>query len=142
MKAYSEDLRQRVLEALDRGMPRADVVRTFRVSLSSLKRYLKQRRDTGSLAFRLPPGRPSTKRAPLIAALPALLAVHSDATLDELCTHWAAISGTHLSQSTMSRAIRAAGWTRKKSRWRPVSATSSSARPSACASQDVLLPTS
>ncbi len=115
MKAYSEDLRQRVLEALDRGMSRAAVVQTFRVSLSPLKRYLKQRRDTGSLRFRLPPGRPATKRAALIAALPNLLAAQPDATLEQLCVSWAATSATRVSPATMSRAIRDAGWTRKKS---------------------------
>ena len=47
MKAYSIDLRERVLAALDRGMPRSQVVSTFQVSLASLKRWHAARRDAG-----------------------------------------------------------------------------------------------
>ena len=35
MKAYSKDLRLRVLAAVDRGMPRREVARTFGLSVSS-----------------------------------------------------------------------------------------------------------
>jgi transposase-like protein len=45
MRAYSKDLRLRVLAAVDRGMPRGEVAETFGVSVSTLKRYLRLRRD-------------------------------------------------------------------------------------------------
>ncbi len=38
MKAYSKDLRLKVLDAVDRGMLREEVVRIFGVSLPSIKR--------------------------------------------------------------------------------------------------------
>ncbi len=44
MKTYSQDLRERMLGAIDRGMPRKDAVRAFGVSLATLKRWLKRRR--------------------------------------------------------------------------------------------------
>jgi transposase len=44
MKAYSQDLRERVLRAADLGRPRAEIVQLFGVSLATIKRYLKQRR--------------------------------------------------------------------------------------------------
>src|ERR1700726_4886773 len=47
MKAYSEDLRERILWAVDQGHPRAEIVQRFGVSLSTVKRYLKLRRDEG-----------------------------------------------------------------------------------------------
>jgi transposase len=40
MRAYSEDLRVKVLDAVDRGMPRAEVARVFGISLPSIKRWL------------------------------------------------------------------------------------------------------
>jgi transposase len=40
MKAYSQDLRERVLRAVDLGRPRAEVVQLFGVSLATIKRYL------------------------------------------------------------------------------------------------------
>jgi transposase len=43
MNAYSKDLRLRVLEAVDRGLPRKEVANLFGGSLSTIKRYLKRR---------------------------------------------------------------------------------------------------
>ena len=47
MKASSQDLRERVLRAVDRGYPRTEIVQFFGISLSTLKRYLKQQREKG-----------------------------------------------------------------------------------------------
>ncbi len=47
MKAYSQDLRQRVLRAVDAGQTQAEIAKTFAVSVATIKRYLKQRRETG-----------------------------------------------------------------------------------------------
>ena len=52
MKAYSLDLRTRVLAAIDGGMSRADAVCTFHVSLGSIKRWLHLRQTSGTLASR------------------------------------------------------------------------------------------
>ena len=41
MKPYSIDLRSRVLEAIDRGVPRKEVAKTFSVPMLSIKRWLK-----------------------------------------------------------------------------------------------------
>ncbi|NJO83948.1 MAG: transposase [Blastochloris sp.] len=117
MKAYSLDLRERVLSALDRGMPRADVVTTFNVSLASLKRWLVARRDTGDLAPRAPSG----GFAPTITpthdeAVRAQVAAFPDATLDEHAARWNAEHGTAISQWTIGRAMRRLELTRKKSR--------------------------
>jgi hypothetical protein len=45
MNAYSKDLRLRVLDALDRGLSRKEVSELFGLSLSTIKRYLKRRRE-------------------------------------------------------------------------------------------------
>jgi transposase len=105
MKAFSVDLRQRVLDIVDRGMPRVEVVRLFQVSLASIKRYLKQRRETGSLAPRPRPGRPSVKGAALRAELKPQLAAHPDATLETHCRLWAEAHHPPVSTATMSRVI-------------------------------------
>jgi transposase len=126
MTAYSKDLRLRVLAALDSGMARRDVVRTFHVSLATLKRYIKQRRETGDVARKRPPGRTAHKAAALRVAIVTRLRAVPDATLQDQCVWWAAQSGVVVSTATMSRAIKRVGWTRKKSRWVPVSETTSS----------------
>ena len=39
MKAYSEDLRQKIVDAVRRGMPKAQAARTFGVGISTVRRY-------------------------------------------------------------------------------------------------------
>ena len=116
MRPYSEDLRWRVVGAVEGGMARAEAGRVFVVSLPTIKRWLKRRRETGDLAPRPVPGPPAVKTGPLLAALPARLAAASDATLDEHCAWWREASGVAVSTATMSRAISRLGWTRKKRR--------------------------
>jgi transposase len=49
MSSYSEDLRRRIVLAVEDGMPKAQAARTFSVSLSSLKRYLNTRQSAENL---------------------------------------------------------------------------------------------
>lgn len=117
MKAYSVDLRERVLAVLDRGMPRSQVVTTFQVSLASLKRWLAARRDTGDFAPQPPTGGFEPTITPdQHQELRAQVAAFPDATLTEHATRWNAAHATTLSQWTIGRAIRLLGLTRKKSR--------------------------
>lgn len=114
MRAYSSDLRERIAQAVDRGYKRADIIKLFGVSRSTIKRYLKRRRETRLMCRKLIPGRPPKKSAPLRAGLVAQLETHPDATLDMHCQIWEQTSGVQVSTSTMSRAIRRVGWTHKK----------------------------
>src|SRR3712207_3775571 len=61
MKPYSKDLRLRVLSAVDAGKPREEVAKTFSVSVPTIKRWLKRRRETGDVEPKPIPGRPSRK---------------------------------------------------------------------------------
>ncbi len=63
MKLYSKDLRLRVLAAVDGGTPREEVAKTFSVSVPTIKRWLKRRRQTGGVEPSPVPGRPSVKGA-------------------------------------------------------------------------------
>ncbi len=114
MKAYSEDLRERVLRAIDQGRPRAEIVQLFGVSLATIKRYLKQRRDQGHVRPKAIPGRPPKKRAKLEAGLEEQLHAQDDATLEQHCELWEQAHGEAVSRWTMSRAIAHLGWSRKK----------------------------
>ncbi len=59
MRAHSQELRQRVLRAVDEGTSRAEIIERFQVSRATIKRYLKQRRETGNVQPRPIPGRPN-----------------------------------------------------------------------------------
>ena len=116
MTAYSKDLRIRVLDALDRGMPRADVISLVGVSSPTITRWRRRRRETGGLSPSPRPGPPGPKRAALRAGLLPQLQAHPDATLEQHCTWWEQAHGVRVSPATMSRAItRDLGWPRKKS---------------------------
>lgn len=114
MSGYSVDLRERVLAAVARGMPRRDVVTTFAISLGTLKRWLVKQRQGLDLRPASPPGPQPTITRAYHTALRAQLEAHPDATLAEHAVRWNAAHGTSLSQWTLGRAIRGLGWTRKK----------------------------
>lgn len=115
MKPYSVDLRTRVVDAVEDGMPREQAVLTFRVSLASLKRWLAARRSSGSLAPLAASGGPQPKIAPEQEHLLRLqVAAFPDATLPEHTERWNQTHGTTISEWTIGRAIRRLGITRKK----------------------------
>jgi transposase len=121
MKPYSKDLRLRVLAAVDRGVPREEVARTFSVSVPTIKRWLKRRRETGDVEPKPIPGRPGVKGAALEGWLPSHLENNYDLTLEE---HREAFEEAHsgvmrVSSATVGRAIARlapGGWPLKKSR--------------------------
>ena len=105
----------RVLDALDGGTARREVVRLFGVSSPTITRWRRRRRETGSLAPSPRPGPPGPLRAALRAGLPARLAAHPDATLAEHATWWEGEHGVRPSHATLSRVlVHDLGWTRKK----------------------------
>ena len=107
-----------MLRAVDQGHPHAEIVQMFSVSLVSIKRYLKQRRETEDLPPKAIPGRPSKKYAAREAGLVAQLQAYPESTLEAHSQLWESIHD----MCTMSRAIRHVGWTHKK-RWVPLNST-------------------
>ena len=118
MKLYSKDLRLRVLAAVDAGKSREEVAKTFSVSVPTIKRWLKRRRETGDVQPEPIPGRPARKGAMLREWLPEHLEANDDLTLEE---HREALEerfGEEVSTSTVGRAISGlphGGWPLKKS---------------------------
>ena len=49
MNPYSEDLREKIVEALGRGTTKSEAARSFGISRSSVKRYAKPLPSRGSL---------------------------------------------------------------------------------------------
>lgn len=131
MKAYSQDLRQRVLRAVAAGQTQAEIAKTFAVSVATIKRYLKQRRETGHVQPKAIPGRPAASGAVLQAHLRAQLEVHPDATREEHCQLFQTEHGIPVSTASISRARAALGWTRKKRPWWPANRIKRLERPGA-----------
>jgi transposase len=116
MKAYSLDLRQRVLSAAlrgDRTIP--EVGELFGVSLTFVNKMLRLHRAGADLAPRPHGG----GHAPRLGVrhhklLRAAVASNDDATLGGLREHLAARAGVTVSEATVSRALTKLGLPRKK----------------------------
>jgi transposase len=116
MRAYSQEMRQQVLRAVDEGQSRAQIIDRFQVSRATIKRYLKQRRETGTVLPRPIPGRPPKKGAALQAGVQELLEAYPNARLEDYCQWWESLHGVKVSTSSMSRAIHAVSWMHTKAR--------------------------
>ncbi len=115
MDAFSTDLRERVVAAVERGMPRRDVVTTFAISLSTLKRWLARKRDQHTLE----PGQSTGRRPALndqnLEQLRQRLIAAPDATLEAHLAWWNDLHPDRtVSRSTIDRSIARLNWTRKK----------------------------
>ena len=125
MNAYSEDLRKKIVEAKQQGMPTVEVARTFGVGISSVKRYAKTAREGGSLRPKRSPGRPPKAGERARRLLEADLKERPAATLSQRREYVRSVAGLRVSESTISRLLKRMGWSRKKDRWVRASATSS-----------------
>ncbi len=114
MKAYSMDLRERVVSDCDaRNGTRVQIAARFSVSVSWVRDLMKRRRDTGSIA----PKPHGGGRAPAFdeaaaGRLREAVRADNDATLTEL----AEAAGDSRAPSAVYRALARADLTRKKSR--------------------------
>jgi len=121
MKAYSMDLRERLVAAGGGGMRKAAAARVYAVGLSTVKRYARQQATAGHLRAKSPPGRARAIPVADAAALRARAAAHADATLDDHRRRRADAQGAAVSRATMSRAFARADLPLKKSRCAPPS---------------------
>ena len=116
MRAYSPDLRQRIVEAVAAGDSPSTVAVRFCVHRETVRRYVRRHAATGTLAPSVAPG--GVRHIPVAAhpALLAQLAAWPDATLDAHRERWAREQGVAVSRATIQRAVARVGWTRKKRR--------------------------
>ena len=110
---YSQDLRDRVLQAYDRGMKTKQIAEVFQVSASWARRVRQRRRETGETTPRRmgSPGITIVDREQLAA----LVREHPDATLAELRT----LLGVTCALSTLCMALKELGLSLKKNRSMP-----------------------
>lgn len=125
MNGYSKDLREKIVSAVGRGMSKAQAARTFSVSLSSVKRYMKKADHGESLAPKKSPGSPPKLDQKATRLLEEDIKERPYVTLQERCDYIETITGLSVSRSTMCRSIARLGQSRKKGGSLQPSATSS-----------------
>jgi transposase len=88
MKASSQDLGEKVVHVIEQGKTRSDVVDTFRLSRSTVKRYLCKKKHFGHIQPTTITGCPSVKGAHLQTKILAQWEAHPDATRQEHGDIW------------------------------------------------------
>jgi transposase len=125
MRAYSEELRKKIVSAIERGMPKAQAARLFDISLSSVKRYSRTAREGGSLEPRKSPGRPPKIGKKARVLLERDVEERPAATISQRRRLLEHITDTSLSDSTVRRLMKRLGFSPKNGRWGRWNATSS-----------------
>ncbi len=117
MKAYSQDLRERIIAAVKAGQQsRPEIAETFEVSESTIDKWVKRWRDTGRVAALPFAGGRQRALKDCTAGIRAEVKRQPDVTLDELCERVEAHTGVSASRSMMSRELQGLALPRKKSR--------------------------
>ncbi len=116
-KSYSQDLRDRVIDAVEReGMSRRKAAQRFGVSESSAVKWLQRMRDCGLRSALAMGGHRRPVLEPHRDFVLAALAEKPDITLQALCERLLAQRGVKTDTSMMSRFLRREGLTLKKRR--------------------------
>jgi transposase len=121
MAAYSLDLRERILDAVERkDKSKREIAKLFGVHESFIYKLLRQKRLLDHIAP-LPHGGGATAKLTQahLAKLAALVALTPDATLDDLRQHMKKQARLEISASTLCRGLQALGLSRKKSQNSP-----------------------
>jgi transposase len=118
MKAYSEDLRQKVVQAVQlRGTSKSEAARLFGISLSSVKRYTKLASEGESLTPRKGGGRPPIADEATKRLLEEDIRTRPAVTVKERRRFLESFAGKALSEPTLRRLLKKMGFSRKKGLW-------------------------
>jgi transposase len=125
MKPYSEDLRTRIVRAVQAGMSKSGAAHLFGVSLSSVKRYARIAGRGEPLEPRKGGGRPPKTDEITKKLLEEDVKDRPGATVSERRLFLERTTGKALSDSTIRRLLKKMGFSRKKGLWGRWSETSS-----------------
>ena len=124
MKAYSVDLRKKIVESVRRGISKSETARRFGVNRSTVKRYVKRLAEGGSLAPKRRPGKRPKLDQRAMRLLEEDLKTRPWATHRQRCEFLFAVCGVEVSEATVCRSIKRLGHSRKKDRHERVNGTS------------------
>ncbi len=117
MKAYSLDLREKIVAAVGCGMSKAQAARTFGVGATSVKRYVKLAEEGKPLTPGKAPGKKGKLDGSALKLLEEDLHSRPAATYENRADLLCELLRVRVSRSTICRMVRRLGYTRKKDRW-------------------------
>ena len=107
---YSDDLRQKVLDAVDNGYSKSHVSRLFNISRNTIDLWLKRRKETGSLSAIRDYRRGPQGKIKDLEQFRAFATEHGHLTQKGMAAQW----HEPISDPAISKALRRIGFTRKK----------------------------
>jgi transposase len=123
MKPYSQDLREKIIRALEASETQEEVADRFSVSLSFVEKLWRRWRTSGSYAALAHAGGRQRSLREHEAAIRKEVAAQPDVTLAELCERLAGAGAPPVSLATMCAELQRLDLPRKKSRSTTASAT-------------------
>jgi len=108
MKAYSLDLRQKIIDTYaEGGISQRQLAKRFRVALSFIEKLLKQYRETQSISPKVRTEQtPSKLNEEQLRVLSSIVSADNDATLNELRMLLEEQTGVLIGRSTLDRMLR------------------------------------
>ena len=115
MKPYCQDLRKRVVAKAKAGkQTQVSIAATFGVSLSTVEKWLRRKRETRKITPKPPPHGPKRVLQEHASFLRAQVKQQPDITLPELCVRIAGGLGIAVNPSTVCRELQRLQLPRKK----------------------------
>lgn len=117
MVPYSQDLRERAVAAVEAGQQsQAAITKLYGIHLSTLEKWIRRKRETGSCAALPPAGGVARALQDCERVIRAEVRKQPDVTLAELCERVAEAKGVTASPSMMCRELQRLNLPQKKSR--------------------------
>ena len=114
MSAYSLDLREKIVESVKKGVPKAETARRFGVDRATVKRYCKLLDERGTLEPRKAPGKKPKLDQKTTKLLLEDLQERPWATHSQRAEFLFAVGGVRVSEATGCRAVGRLRRSRKK----------------------------
>ena len=108
MKAYSLDLRQKIVDTyLEGGISQRQLAKRFRVALSFIEKLLKQYREAGNIAPKVRRQQtPPKLNEQQLNVLKEIVEAKNDATLEEIRNQLEQKTGVMIGRSTVDRMLK------------------------------------
>ena len=114
MRAYSLDLREKIVESVKKGVPKSETARRFGVDRATVKRYCNQLDERGTLEPRKAPGKAPKLDEGMMRLLEEDLKERPWATHSHRAEFLFAVCGVRVSEATVCRAVGRLSRSRKK----------------------------
>lgn len=115
MRAYSLDLRERIVKAYEVGNTSIrKVAELFQVNKNTVQSLLKKYQTQGSIEPLPATGGKPSQMIGSEAEIESMVSAHPDYTLNEYCEYWGEKTGIWVSESTMCRWLKREKLTVKK----------------------------